>query len=52
MPKHPAVEAHLIDPMALLDRFGARKLLVFPDALGHDDAPLGFLAGAPLPGSR
>ena len=36
---HPAVEAHLIDPMPLLDGLGAGKLLVFPDAVGHDDAP-------------
>ena len=36
---HPAVEAHLIDPMPLLDRLGAGKLLVFPDAVGHGDAP-------------
>jgi hypothetical protein len=37
-----------IDPMPLLDGLGARKLLVFSDALGHDDAPLDFLGSAIL----
>jgi hypothetical protein len=36
---HPLVEAQLIEPVPLLDWFGARKLLVSPDAVGHDDAP-------------
>ena len=36
---HPVVEAQLIETMPLLDRLGARELLVFPDAVGHDDAP-------------
>src|SRR3984893_8213652 len=40
---HPAVEARLIDPMPLLDGPGARKFLVFSDALGHDDAPSFYL---------
>ena len=54
---HPIVETQLIDPMPLLDRLGARELLVLPDVevflhslgvislsvLGHDDAPLKFL---------
>src|ERR1700687_5039564 len=44
---HPAIEARLIDPMPLLDGPGARKFLVFPDALGHDDAPLTFLSVIP-----
>jgi len=26
---HPSLEAHLVDPVPLLDRFGAGKLLVF-----------------------
>src|SRR5258705_9524605 len=43
---HPAVEAQLIDPMPLLYGLGARKLLVFSDALGHDDAPSNFLGSA------
>jgi hypothetical protein len=42
MVAHPAVEMRLIDPMPLLDGLGARKLLVFSDAFGHDDAPSSF----------
>src|ERR1700687_5514642 len=44
---HPAIETPLIDPMPLLDGPGARKFLVFPDALGHDDAPSIFLRKRP-----
>src|ERR1700676_1181765 len=36
---HPAIEARFIDPMALLDRLGARKIVISPDALDHRDAP-------------
>ena len=42
---HPAVEAHLVDAMPLLDRLGAREFLVFSDAFGHDDAPSDFFSG-------
>jgi hypothetical protein len=37
------VEVRLIDAMAFLDFPGARELFVFPDAVGHGDAPLRFL---------
>jgi hypothetical protein len=40
---HPGIEVRLVDAMTLLDLFGARELLVFPDAVRHDDAPLEFL---------
>ena len=30
---------HLVDPMPLLDGFGARKFLISSDAVGHGDAP-------------
>src|ERR1700736_5556016 len=40
---NPAIEALLIDPMPRLDGPGARKFLVFSDALGHDDAPSFYL---------
>ena len=46
---HPAVEAHLIDAMTLLDRLGAGKFLVSPDAVGHRGAPSVFSL-APLAG--
>jgi hypothetical protein len=36
---HPAVEARLVDPVPLLDRFGAGKLLIAPDAFGHGVVP-------------
>jgi hypothetical protein len=39
---HPAVEADLVDPMPFLDRLGAGKFLVFPDAVGHLGAPLDY----------
>src|SRR5712672_63188 len=44
---HPGLEATLVDPVPLLDRFSAGKLLVVPDAFGHVDAPSIF-SGAPF----
>jgi hypothetical protein len=41
---HPSVEARLVDPVPLLDRFGAGKLLVLSDAFGHGDAPVALEA--------
>jgi hypothetical protein len=49
---HPAVEMRLIDPMPLLDGPGARKLFVFSDAFGHDDAPSSFFRERQRWGSR
>src|SRR6185312_10609058 len=40
IPCHPAVEADLIDPMPFLDRLGAGKFLVLPDAVGQLALPL------------
>jgi hypothetical protein len=40
---HPPLEAALVDPVPLLDRFGAGKFLVVPDAFGHGDAPPFFV---------
>jgi len=41
----PAGEARFIDAMPLLDFPCAGKFFIFPDAVGHDDAPSIFFLG-------
>src|SRR5271169_1463741 len=48
---HPPLKARLVDPVPLLDRFGAGKFLVAPDAFGHRDAPSNILGSAIFAGS-